>query len=287
MKMKLTFLLLASVFFVGCGMPVIFAPSPSEYTLSSPATETSNSVQGKFALNLGSGPTYDLLTHPATKGPSLMFFYTFDNGNELAYTLSSNEINSIINKFASEFVKNKYDGIPVNVSKEILSVKFTDANDTSLEKNVYLYGLSPQGIGNHFNAASQYVLYAENQHNGVSLDPFGLEKTDLGSPDTDYMLKLTWTDTPATTFKSNVAPSNELYAFDGQPFSMIITKVQNKIKDANNHEYEYLGVKEVIADNPPSTIRLHLFAAFFISGEFSNNFWSNLIHLGAIPISLT
>lgn len=287
MKMKLTFLLLASVFFVSCGMPTIFAPSPSEYTLSSPATETLNAVQGKFALNLGSGPTYDLLIDPATKGPSLMFFYTFDNENELSYTLSSIEISSILQKFASEFVKNKYDGIPVNASKEILSVKFTDANDTSLEKNVYLYGLSPQGIGNHFNAANQYVLYAENQHNNVSLDPFTLGKTDLGSPVTEYSLKLTWTDFPATIFKSNVAPLNELYAYDGQPFSMIKTKIQDKIKDSNNHEYEYLGIKEVMADNPPPTIRLHLFVAFFISGEFSNNFWSNLIHLGAIPITLT
>ncbi|MGB4408264.1 MAG: hypothetical protein WBI82_15500 [Sphaerochaeta sp.] len=287
MKMKLTFLLLASVFFVSCGMPTIFNPSLSEYTFSKTSPDpVTTFVQGKLSMHLDpSGPNYDLLEGTDTKGPSLMFFYTFDNPNDIAYTLSSNEISDIILKFASEYIKNAYDGIPVVPSNEILSVKFTDTI-SNLEKNVYLYGMSTQGASTQFTARDQYVLFEKNQRNGASLDPFTLTKVDIGSPATGCILNLTYTDiTSSSTFISN-APSGDLYAFDGQPFSLIKENIQNKIKDANNHEYDYLGEQESVGGNAPESVRLHLFAAFFISGNFSNNFWSKLIHLGAIPIDL-
>jgi len=286
MKMKLTFLLLASVFFVSCGMPTIFNPNSSEYTfLKTTIDPVTTLVQGKLIMDLdSSGPNYELLENSDTKGPSLMFFYTFDDGNDINYTLTSSQIGIIASKFKEEYVKNNYDGIPVDASKEILSITINDSVNNN--KEVYLYGVSPLGVSNKFTATDQYVLFAEFQRNGASLDPFTLTKTDSGSPVTGYTLVLNDKTTPSLTFKSNAEPSNKLYTFDGESFSLEKKTIQNKIINSSNHEYDYLGQNENSEIIVPDLIRIHLFAAFFISGNFSNNFWSNLIHLGAIPITL-
>ena len=288
MKMKLTFLLLASVFFVSCGMPTIFNPNTSEYTLVKTTPDTSNTyVQGQLSMHLDpSGPNYELLADSETKGPSLMFFYTFDNANDSYYTLTSDDISIITSKFKKEFIKNSYYGIPVDASKEILSITLHDI--VNGDKEVYLYGVSPYGINNTFNARDRYVLYASDNLNQAALD-FTLKKEDNPPfPNgTEYTLKLSSSNASGspTQFISN-APLNQLYAYDGASFSLDKAIIKNKISRSSNHEYDYLGQNKSSDITVPASIRMHLFAAFFISGNFSNNFWSKLTYLGAIPITL-
>ncbi|MBI9093302.1 MAG: hypothetical protein JEY71_00320 [Sphaerochaeta sp.] len=276
MKMKLTFLLLASVFFVSCGMPTIFNLSTSEYSLQSIDNSDTDKVEGNLAMQLNAGPNFDLLEDSSVEGPSLMFFYTF--GGELAtsYDLTSS-IGTIQSEFKRTFIKNTYEGIPVSNPNELLSItKNTD--------KIFLYGVN-NSAGTNFNASGQYVLYSQNlpskTANLAALDSFSLTKTDLVTPANTYTLDLSRTKASTSpAFISNAtAPLNKLYAFDGQPFTSSRSAVQNKIDDPNNHEYNYVG------DNP-SNIQIHLFAAFFIAGPFSNYFWSDLLYLGAIPITL-
>ncbi len=274
MKMKVTLLLLASVFFVGCGMPTIFAPNTSEYTLTntSPVPVTTF-VQGTLSMNLSNpGPTYDLLEKADAKGPSLMFFYTFDNELDLSQPISPSEF---VSAFSTKYVKNNYEGIAIEGSKEILSVKRD-------EKETFLYGVSRIGVNNMFKAKEQYVLFAQNNGNRAKLDPFVLKVDTSG---TEYVINLDWTDTstPPTLFATNAqaaspGPGYDLYAYDGNKFPLSRATMIAK-KSTENHEYDY-----VEATTPE--IKLHLFAAFFISGPFSNFFWSKLVHLGSLPITL-
>ena len=274
MKLKVMFLLVASVFFVSCGMPTIFAPSTSEYTLAKTSPDPGDdNVKGKLSMNLTNpGPTYTLLEDSETKGPSLMFFYTFDNEEDLSKPINPSDF---VSAFSTKYVKNNFDGIPIEGSKEILSVKRD-------EKETFLYGLSRKGVNNTFNAKEQYILFAQSDGNRAKLDPFILKLDVTGS---EYVINLDWNDTssPPTLFDTNAQSASpgsgyNLYAFDGEPFPLdngeIITK-----KSTDNHEYDYVEVTT-------KKIKLHLFAAFFISGPFSNFFWSKLVHLGSIPITL-
>ncbi len=273
MKMKLTFLLLASVFFVSCGMPTIFAPIDSEYYLAQVNTPSlPDTVEGKLEMKLQPGPNYDLLLDPKAEGPSLMFFYTFDSGSDSRYQLISNDLHNFSYKFKQEFAKNSFDTKPVSNPAELLSI---DKND----EKVFLYGVN-NSSGSNFTAKDQYVLFAQDQGNKAALNPFSLKKIDL--PSKDYVLYLDWTDTSPSppNFISNVqASGNRLYDFAGQPFTLEQSEVNAKINSDTNHEYNFV-------ENNPTKVQLHLFAAFFISGPFSNYFWSELVYLGAIPITL-
>jgi len=273
MKMKLTFLLLASVFFVSCGMPTIFNLTyNTDYTfLNTSPDPITTYIQGKLLMNVDStGPNYDLLEDSDTKGPSLMFFYTFGGESATSHDLSS-LIGSIQSEFKNTFIKNTYEGIPVSDPNELFYI-------TNNSEKVFLYGVN-NSAGTNFNASGKYVLYAQNQANKAALDSFLLTKTDLVSPTNKYTLDLSWTEAlTSPTFISN-ASADKLYAFDGQSFTLSQAEVQSKISDENNHEYNYVGTN-------PSKIEMHIFAAFFIAGSFSNYFWSNLIHLGSIPITL-
>lgn len=274
MKMKLTLLLIASVFFVSCGMPVIFAPSSSEYTLKQVQPPSlADSVEGKLEMRLQPGPNYDLLQDPKTEGPSLMFFYAFGGKPATDYELDKH-ISAIQTEFENAYIKNKYDGIPVSDPNQVLSI-------TRDSKKIYLYGVN-NSSGTNFKAGDKYVLYAQNQPNQAALDSFTLKKTDASLPEKTYSLTLNWTErtlpVPSPPFFSN-ASGNTLYDYTGQPFTLLKQEVLDKINNPNNHEYNFV-------DENSSQIQLHLFAAFFITGTFTNNFWSNLVHLGSIPINL-
>ena len=262
MKMKLTFLLLVSVFFVNCGMPTIFAPSTSEYTFLKTTPDAATTyVQGTLDMHLPLGPTYDLLSDSSTKGPSLMFFYAF-GGAEASDNQFINEASYLTSNFRTEFMANGYEGKVVGNPSKIVSTG-------SDNKKVYLYGVN-NNTATNFNAFDQYVLYAQGPD--ASLESFTLTKTDIGTPEQGYTLDLTWD--PSTIFDSN-ATGDKLYAFDGKPFPLLKTEIEN----STSGEYDF--VRDNLSD-----LQIHLFAAFFISGPFSNYFWSNLIHLGSIPITL-
>ena len=267
MKMKLTFLLLASVFFVSCGMPTIFAPSTSEYTLLKTTPDTATTyVQGKLDMHLAPGPTHVLLSDSSTKGPSLMFFYAF-GGAEASENQFINEASYLTSNFRTEFMANGYEGKVIGNPSKLVS---TGSGD----KKAYLYGVN-NGSGTQFKAISQYVLYAQDHGASASLDSFTLTKTDIGTPEQGYTLNLTWIENASPpTFVSN-AIGDKLYAFDGKPFPLLKTDIEN----STSGEYDF--VKDDL-----SGLQIHLFAAFFISGPFSNYFWSKLEYLGAIPIAL-
>lgn len=268
MKLKLTFLLLASVFFVSCGMPVIFAPSTSEYTLRKEPSSL-DSVEGKLEMRLVAGPNYDLLENSDTKGPSLMFFYTFDSGMDTDYQLTPYELTyTMPSKFKQVFNKDLHGAKPVYNPKELAYIEKDDVK-------VYLYGVNTS-TGSNFNAKDQYVLTAD-KGNKAALDTFKLSKVDASSD--EYSLQLSWTDTSPLTpnFYSNVQSSgNMLYSFNGNMFPL----KQSEVNSNENTEYNFV-------ENYPTKVRLHLYAAFFISGPFSNFFWSDLVYLDSISIDLS
>jgi len=272
MKLKLTFLLLASVFFVSCGMPTIFAPSTSEYTLQKEPPFNPDSVEGKLEMRLSAGPNYDLLENSETKGPSLMFFYTFDSGIDSEYQLTPYELTyTMPSKFKQAFNKDIYGAKPVYNPKEVAYIEKDDVK-------IYLYGVN-SSTGSNFNAKDQYVLTA-NIGNKAALDTFKLVKVDA-SPE-QYSLQLSWTDTSPSTpnFYSNVQSSgNMLYSFNGNRFPLKQSEINALINSNDNTEYNFV-------ENYPTKVRLHLYAAFFISGPFSNFFWSDLVYLDSIPIDL-
>ncbi|MDT4761461.1 hypothetical protein [Sphaerochaeta sp. PS] len=272
MKMKLTLLLLVSVFFcllVSCGMPTILSLNSWEYVLANtPITPVTNLVQGTFKMDVDPGVTFDLL-NTNTKGPSLMFFYTIDDGTEADYTLNATDLNSFITGFASTYTKNGYEGIPVTGSKELVTIKSYSQN-----KDVYLYALSGKGAGATFNASDQYVLYATSDANNAELTSFTLTKTDEPSPGTGFSLELARTS-PGSSPPFSVN-ATKLYDYEGNPFLQTRSDILAK-KDSSNHEYDFTG-------DSPSTIRIHLFVAFFLEKPNTNNFWSRLVYLDAIPI---
>ena len=206
MKMKLTFLLLASVFFVSCGMPTIFAPSPSEYTLLKTTPESATTyVQGKMAMHINSNlPTYSLLADSSAKGPALMFFYAF-GGIDASENEFVNEPSYLISAFRNEFMHNGYEGKVVGNPSKLVS--------TGTEGNkVFLYGVNTKTASN-FNANDQYVLHANaiNQGNKAALDTFKLTKTDIGTPEQGYTLDLTWQEGPLSPpFASNASSGDKL-----------------------------------------------------------------------------
>jgi len=266
MKLKLTFLLLASVFFVSCGMPKIFGPTTSEYTLNKTTADTAETyVQGELSMHLFPGPNYDLLADPDTKGPSLMFFYAFGSKDASEKPFVKEPYN-LVSSFKNEFMKNEYEGKVIYNPAKLVSTG-------SGENTVYLYGVNTLGASN-FNANDQYVLYPEGQRNSAALDSFTLTRSNIGTPDQGYTLDLTWEENPSSpNFATNASPGNKLYAYDGKPFPLERTVITN----SSSGEYDF--VKDDLSE-----IRIHLFAAFFISGPFSNYFWSKLEYLGSIPI---
>lgn len=218
-----------------------------------------------------SGPNYELLADSSTKGPSLMFFYTFDNEQDLSQPINPNDF---VTAFSTKYVKNNYQGVAIEGSKELLSVKRGD-------KETFLYGVSRLG-NNTFKAKEQYVLFVQSDRNRAKLDSFVLKLDPSGS---EYTINLDWTDfsTPPSLFSTNAQAASSgsgysLYAFDGTQFPLDRVTIIAK-KSSDNHEYDYV-------EESTTEIKLHMFAAFFISGSFSNFFWSKLIHLGAIPITL-
>jgi hypothetical protein len=259
-------------------MPTIFAPRTSEYTLSKlpsdlDADNANINVKGKLSMQLDPGINYDLLEDSETQGPSLMFFYTFDNEQDLSNPIYPSDF---VSAFSTKYVKNNYEGIAIAGSKELLSVKRG-------EKETFLYGVSRQGVNNTFKTEEQYVLYAQNNGNRARLDPFILKDEPIGA--SSYVINLDWTDTstPPTLFATNAqaaspGPGYNLYAFDGSSFPLSRTAILER-QATDNNEYPYV-------EETTTEIKLHLFVAFFISGPFSNFFWSNLIHLGEIPITL-
>ena len=271
MKMKVMFLLVASVFFVSCGMPIIFSPNTSEYSLRIVTNPSDDTVEGMLDMHLDpAGPNYGLLGNPETKGPSLMFFYTFGSGSDATYLLTSGDLSSLQTKFKNEFNKNGYEGKPVSNPSELASIENTSGK-------AYLYGVN-NAAGSNFNARDQYVLHAQNQGNLAALDSFTLTQTpDVADPTNRYTLDLSWSKAPSSpAFISNAL---KLCDFNGQAFSKKRSEIEEKINNTNNHEYEYM-------ESSPTKVNLHLYAAFFISGPFSNYFWSELVYLGAIPIAL-
>ena len=272
MKMKVTLLLLASVFFVSCGMPKIFSPNTSEYSLRTVTNPSDDTVEGMLDMHLDpTGPNYSLLGDADTMGPSLMFFYTFDSGSDATYLLTSGDLSSFTTKFKTEFNKNGYEGKPVSNPSELVSIEKTNGK-------AYLYGVNTS-TGSKFNARDRYVLYAQNQGNLAALDSFTLTQTpDVGDPTNRYTLDLLWTK--ATSSPAFISNALKLYDFNGQAFSKKRSDIEEKkINNTNNHEYEYI-------ESSPTKVNLHLYAAFFISGPFSNYFWSDLVYLGFIPIDL-
>lgn len=277
MKMKLTLLLLASVFFVSCGMPTIFAPlSPSDYTFTKlPPDEfdsegNNTNVLGKLLMHLDNSETnYDLLGNSSTKGPSLMFFYAF-GGSSASSNQFIDEPSDLIDNFEDEFMTNGYEGKIISNPEKLISIGTND-------KKIYLYGVN-NNTATNFNAFDQYVLYSKINGNNANLNYFKLTKTNLIPVQDGYTLDLTWD--PSVNFESNASTGNKLYAFDGNSFPLKKSYIQSKMDNPNNHEYDFLG------NTVPNSLQIHLFAAFFISGPFSNYFWSDLVYLGAIPINL-
>lgn len=277
MKMKLTLLLLVSVFFcllVSCGMPTILSLNSWEYVLANiPITPVTNLVQGTFKMDVDPGVTFDLLEDTNTKGPSLMFFYTIDDGTEADYTLNATDLNSFTTGFARNYTKYGYEGIPVTGSRELVAIKSYSQN-----KDIYLYAVSGKGTGATFNAADQYVLYATSDANNAELTSFTLTKTDEISPGTGFSLKLAKTSPGSSpSFSAN---ATELYDYEGNPFLQSLSAIEAKKADPSNHEYDFTS-------ESPSTIRIHLFVAFFLEKPNTNNFWSRLVYLDAIPITVT
>ncbi|MDD3903790.1 MAG: hypothetical protein PHO09_08955 [Sphaerochaeta sp.] len=266
MKMNKTILLLVSVFFCilvtqSCGIPVLVNLTTSEYTLSKMTPTIDSSVAGTLSINVLNENTEALLQDQDTIGPSLMFFYAL-SGNASEYPIGNIQT-GLINAFSTKHINKPY-GIAVSDPEEVVSYPSTDPK-------VYLYGFND--IGKQNFTAPEYILWTDDAVN-ADLDDFTLTAEKMTDDETAYKIKLSYTQNSSSgTFHSN---STELFSFEGKPF---VTSVES-INARTSQEYLY-------TETNPSDVYLNIFCAFYISGHFTNQFWSPLVYLGQIKLPLS
>ena len=261
MKLKLTFLLLASVFFVSCGMPKIFNIPSDSYILEtySPTVPIPNSVSGTMEIATSNLSILSDLSDSHTTGPSLMFFYSISGESLDTYFSNVREI------FREQF-KTKIKKEPFGLSNpKYQELIFKNLDDG---KKVSLYGFTGEG-GKHFTVP-EYIL-STNSSNNPKLDHFTLEaKQDLQNNSQYYVQLTVGQDSPPGSFQPS---SINLLGLNN---SLFFTKNEDIINHQTG-EYDYLP-------DAASEIYLNIFCAFSITGNFANSFWSTLEYLGQIKL---
>jgi len=263
MKMKLTFLLLASVFFVSCGMPTIFNLSTSEYSYQSIANASSDSISGSFEITTADPDTIATIEDSETNGPSLMFFYTI-SGSDLSLNYSINAIKgALVTAFSSKVKKEPF-GVNDPIYNELV---FTTIDGIT----VALYEF--RGINNQKFGFPNQILTGNSSTTVPKLNSFTLQaKPTTADPSRYYIQLKVDTDTPLGSFTPTPV---DLYDFEGAPFL-----TDSDDFPVGQSEYSYLP-------DAASEIYLNIFSAFSITGDFTNIFWSTLNYIGQIKLPLT
>lgn len=264
MKLKLTLLLLASVFFVGCGMPTIFNLSSGEYSYQTIANPSTDSISGSLTITTTDASNKAILIDAQTSGPSLMFLYTI-SGSDLSLDYSMNAIRgTLIDGFSSKVKKEPF-GVNNPVYHELIYKTLPDDTKVSLYE---FKGTSNQKFG-----FPNQIVTGKAPAVVPKLDSFTLQAKKTVSDATRYYLELKVdTATPGGSFTPTPV---DLYGFEGLPF---LTKPED-ISGNTTGEYAYLP-------DGTSEIYLNIFSAFSVSGDFTNIFWSSLHYIGQIRLPL-
>lgn len=261
MRMKLTFLLLASVFFVSCGMPTIFNLTSGEYTFQPVVNSNADSFSSSFTITSTDTSTITTLLDSQTTGPSLMFFYTISGSDDSAYPISS-----LCNTFIGEFnakVKKKPFGINNPTYHELV---FKALGDDTFAR---LYEF--KGIGDKKFTLPTMILLGNSSTVVPRIDKFTFQAIPTTTDTSQYYISLTVdTDFPLGSFTPIAI---DLYNFEGNPF---LTK-QDEISASQTGEYVFLP-------DGATELYLNIFCSFTVSGDFTNIFWSNLVYLDKIKL---
>jgi hypothetical protein len=260
--MKLTFLLLASVFFVSCGMPTIFNLSTSEYSLQSIDNPNTDAVSGSLSISTTNATSISTIIDSETKGPSLMFFYTISGSDLSTFPFSTTIENALIDTFSTKIKKEPF-GLNNPIYHELV---YTTTSD---QIKVSLYEF--KGINNLKFTLPNLILTGNSNGSIPKLDSFTLKARPTAVDSSRYYIELTVnTDTPSGSFTPT---SVDLFDFEGFPF---FTQ-SDDISSNESGEYSYFPVGS-------SGLFLNIFCAFSISGNFTNIFWSTLTSLGQIEL---
>lgn len=261
MKMKLTLLLLVSVFFcilVSCGMPTVF--NLDSYSLQEVEPTIPNSVKGSLAITSSDPSVLSFLSDPDTIGPSLMFFYMVSSES-----LDPPTTETVISEFQSKFysyVKKEPFGINNPEYHELIYKTLSD------DKKVSLYGFT--GLGNKKFSYPEYILSTNSQSNPEQCT-FTLQAKLVPGQTTHYYVTLS---VDSDSLPGSFQPTSiDLYGFEGASF---LTD-KDEISKIKTGEYGFLL-------DGTTKIYLNVFCAFSISGNFTNTFWSSLTYLGKIEL---
>ena len=263
MKMKLTFLLLVSVFFVSCGMPTIFNIS-GEYSFQTVGNSNEDSFSSSFKITTTDSDTIDTLLDPSTKGPSLMFFYTISGADDSAYPNTS-IYNTLITEFSSKIKKEPF-GINNAVYHELIFKTLSD------DKIVRLYEF--KGINDQKFTFPDFVIKGNSISSVPKIDKFTIQAIP-NTPDTSqYYIRLTVDlDDPNDSF---TPATINLYDFEGGNF------LSNPDDISTNSSGQY-----VFLPDGANEIYLNVYCAFTVTGDFTNIYWSNLVYLDQIKLPTT
>ncbi len=166
MKMKLTLLLLVSVFFVSCGMPTIFNLSTSEYSLKSIDNSDSDAISGSLEITSTDTTSIATLLDSETKGPSLMFFYTISGSDLSAFPFSTTIENALITTFSTKIKKEPF-GLNNPIYHELV---YTTTSD---QIKVPLYEF--KGINNQKFTFPNLILTGNSASSIPKLNSFTLQ----------------------------------------------------------------------------------------------------------------
>ena len=265
MKMKLTLLLLASVFFVSCGMPTIFNLTSGEYYFQQIENPTSGAISSSFKLtNADTDPdTIATLLDSKTQGPSLMFFYTISGSNlSTDYTIGAIQ-GALVSAFSSHVKKEPF-GVNNPIYHELV---YKTLDDTK----VSLYEF--KGTDNQKFGFPNLILTGKDPTVVPKLDSFTLQAIPTTADPSRYYIELRVdTEIPSNSFTPTPV---DLYGFEGSSF---VTN-PNDISSSLSGEYVYLP-------DGASEIFLNIFSAFSVLGDFTNIYWSELNYIGQIKLPL-
>lgn len=262
MKMKLTFLLVASVFFVSCGMPTVFNLNTGEYFFQMDSNSSEDTISSSFKITTSNPAITSTIIDSKTQGPSLMFFYTISDSNTSNYTIGEIK-DALISAFSTKIKKEPF-GINNPIYHELVFKKIDE------EKKVSLYEF--KGFNNKKFSLPDLILTGNSNTVVPKLDSFTLQAKPTADTSRYYIELNVVTADPTNSF---TPISVDLYGFEGKPFF----SNQDDIPSGEPGEYVYLptGASEVY---------LNIFSAFSVLGDFTNIYWSELNYIGQIKLPI-